>query len=355
MITLNSTDATSARSCFLAVLDSCREVRPVIVLCSAALSFCALVATLALMRHRRSLPPYVRRLQSLQTAYSAMAVVKSLRPTYLEFRSPLRSQPGQTVPTIFKRFGIGATQVQYRDIVADSGGPQNIAVPVAEDAAPNARRRVPRVSTLRIQPILQRGPWAIDDGSSSQSGPSTSVVEGDRNDGNAPRSSPLSTPPSSPLSSPLTSRPSSPSRSTLQGVRDVAGQNEGDAVADAAPEYDAGIFRRSRICRVIGQGDAAITIYAHWWETKSDELLDTPPDITHYPELTLGDVFLHRSANKNQLWVWDKVHGTNQWRSVYLGWQRPVDGRKLSLTEGRKVPSWLESDWFHKRRMQNRL
>ncbi|KAI1782420.1 hypothetical protein LXA43DRAFT_868907, partial [Ganoderma leucocontextum] len=84
------------------------------------------------------------------------------------------------------------------------------------------------------------------------------------------------------------------------------------------------------------------------------EPLEAPPDLSHDPELSLGDLFYYAMQDGSfQLWLWCiGSNGQPWWKQVYVGYQRE-DGKVLCLTEKRKLPSWLERSWFMKRRAQS--
>ena len=99
-----------------------------------------------------------------------------------------------------------------------------------------------------------------------------------------------------------------------------------------------------------------------WWETRSIEAISHPPDISHRRELKEGDLFLHRHGDltahrygeKIHMWLWAAEDGGPlRWVRVRVGYMRD-DGRRLSLTEVKKWPSWLEPEWYLTRRAQGK-
>lgn len=75
-----------------------------------------------------------------------------------------------------------------------------------------------------------------------------------------------------------------------------------------------------------------------------------PPDLTARPDFALGDVFVHKYRKNHrhihQLWVWCSQDGrAPKWLAVEHGHRR-ADGRRLTLTDGGKIPSWLDNSWF---------
>ncbi|PIL31021.1 hypothetical protein GSI_05715 [Ganoderma sinense ZZ0214-1] len=103
-------------------------------------------------------------------------------------------------------------------------------------------------------------------------------------------------------------------------------------------------------------------VKTYWWETKAPERILSPPDLSRRRELCEGDIFVHRygaylnnGGEHQDLWMWALERGTNlHWKSVRQGYKRG-DGRVLALTEGRKLPSWLDREWYLKRLAQDRL
>ena len=65
--------------------------------------------------------------------------------------------------------------------------------------------------------------------------------------------------------------------------------------------------------------------------------------------LRVGDVYMHRHSSGHQFWlrVGNGSRG-ERWMNIDLGYERE-DRRVLALTESRKDPSWLESNWYEKR------
>lgn len=96
----------------------------------------------------------------------------------------------------------------------------------------------------------------------------------------------------------------------------------------------------------------AADVMVYWWETSSDQPIACPLDLSHRKELQVGDIFLHRSPRKLQLWLWlAEGGGLPVWKPVHVGYRR-TDGRTLTLTEVHQKPSWLDPDWFAKHRKQ---
>ncbi|KAI0351501.1 hypothetical protein OH77DRAFT_1429563 [Trametes cingulata] len=103
-------------------------------------------------------------------------------------------------------------------------------------------------------------------------------------------------------------------------------------------------------------GDDDINARRTWWfETRSDQPIPYPPDLTRQGDLQLGDLFLHRYGDQHQLWHWvDETGEGPRWKSVHVG-SRRADGRRLTLTPKKKQPSWVGEKWFIRRGLANRL
>ncbi|EIW65133.1 uncharacterized protein TRAVEDRAFT_42517 [Trametes versicolor FP-101664 SS1] len=96
-----------------------------------------------------------------------------------------------------------------------------------------------------------------------------------------------------------------------------------------------------------------------FFEIEGTNPVDSPPDFTPDEDVQLGDVFYYRykgNSAKSRLWIWcfDTVQGVRNWKRVKIG-QRREDGRRLTLSESRKNPSWVSKAWFARRGIQNRL
>ncbi|KAI1783095.1 hypothetical protein LXA43DRAFT_1102989 [Ganoderma leucocontextum] len=89
-------------------------------------------------------------------------------------------------------------------------------------------------------------------------------------------------------------------------------------------------------------------IVTAWFESKSDTLLQCPPDLRLHPELQLGDIYYHSTASRYQLWcrVLDNK-GEPFWDEAYWAYER--NGLFLTLTGSLQRPSWV-----NKRRLATR-
>lgn len=102
-------------------------------------------------------------------------------------------------------------------------------------------------------------------------------------------------------------------------------------------------------------------VKTYWWETKAPDRILSPPDLSRRHELSEGDVFVHRygthlnnGGERQDMWIWASERGGNlHWKLVKQGYKR-ADGRVLALTEGRKLPSWLDREWYLKRLAQGK-
>ncbi|PIL31022.1 hypothetical protein GSI_05716 [Ganoderma sinense ZZ0214-1] len=126
-----------------------------------------------------------------------------------------------------------------------------------------------------------------------------------------PPSSPL--PPKQPSASARTPHSAFRDRSVLSGPSSVGSQ-------DADDEADR-------------------VVVTAWFESSSDKLVDSPPDLRDHPDLRLGDLFYHSTANDYQLWIWEvNDHGVLCW--VRVKFMSVRNGLYLTLTPGERRPSW---------------
>ncbi|KAJ8463966.1 hypothetical protein ONZ51_g9904 [Trametes cubensis] len=85
-----------------------------------------------------------------------------------------------------------------------------------------------------------------------------------------------------------------------------------------------------------------------WFGSKGTQKISQPPIMCNQHEVRVGDVFRHLAPDAVQLWLWEAAQGEARWRRVHCGFQRE-DGRYLSVTEKKKEPSWVCSEWCYKR------
>lgn len=93
----------------------------------------------------------------------------------------------------------------------------------------------------------------------------------------------------------------------------------------------------------------------YWFETYSNNPRKAPLDLSACPDLTIGDVYYHRSYQGIQLWLWaEGPDGSPSWTPAVLGQQRDEDGRYLALTPSDK-PTWNGLSWYRKKTPQSKL
>ena len=90
--------------------------------------------------------------------------------------------------------------------------------------------------------------------------------------------------------------------------------------------------------------------HAWWFKTAGNNPIHAPPLLHPSCKLQVGDIFYHQNSVKPQFWIRDRDEGSEEgcWRSIDLGYERE-DGRKLTLTEKYRDPSWVGGDWGIKR------
>ncbi|KAI0364224.1 hypothetical protein BV20DRAFT_1057371 [Pilatotrama ljubarskyi] len=98
--------------------------------------------------------------------------------------------------------------------------------------------------------------------------------------------------------------------------------------------------------------EAEKVVKTSWFEAEeiSDELIDSPPDLTGESDLEIGDLFYHRTPSEFQLWLWttgrdNDDDGAPFWKPVTAGYAR-ADGRRLTVTPALRKPSWVTSDYY---------
>lgn len=124
------------------------------------------------------------------------------------------------------------------------------------------------------------------------------------------------------------------------------------AVADLGLDQ---IYVRQQSVRYDKEGPSA-GIETFWFESEGDRPIESPPDLTAQGDLHVGDLFYHRNTIRpkcSQLWIWieDTAMGFT-WKPVKIG-HRHSDGRRLTLTEKRKNPSWIGEKWFVRRGVES--
>ena len=111
--------------------------------------------------------------------------------------------------------------------------------------------------------------------------------------------------------------------------------------------------REEHFSGTVVKNGKAVPIMTYWWATASEASIAEPPDLSVRSEFAFGDLFMHRSPAKVQLWLSQQgPNGALLWKRVYIGYER-ADGRRLAFTEIKKELTWLEPQWFSKRRKQS--
>ena len=83
-----------------------------------------------------------------------------------------------------------------------------------------------------------------------------------------------------------------------------------------------------------------------WFESESEARIQHPPDFSLCKNIDLGDIFLHRTTPRCQLWIWAVGgDGIPYWKPVMAGYRRK-DGRRLVVTDTLKIPSWVSTSTF---------
>ncbi|KAJ2992382.1 hypothetical protein NUW54_g7948 [Trametes sanguinea] len=107
------------------------------------------------------------------------------------------------------------------------------------------------------------------------------------------------------------------------------------------------VLERHKIVRpgVDGKNDPD-GIETTWFEISGVNAIEYPPDFTPADDIELEDLFYYRhptnEAMHSRLWIWvaDK-EGRPYWKDAPIGTTRGRDGRRLTLTEKKKNPSWV--------------
>ncbi|KAI0364052.1 hypothetical protein BV20DRAFT_983397 [Pilatotrama ljubarskyi] len=85
-----------------------------------------------------------------------------------------------------------------------------------------------------------------------------------------------------------------------------------------------------------------------WFSSEGERPITYPPLMRNQHEVRLGDVFCHKTPEASQLWVWEATERGSCWREARVGYERP-DGRRLSITDKKREPSWVGPEWCSKR------
>ncbi|KAI0363521.1 hypothetical protein BV20DRAFT_1057962 [Pilatotrama ljubarskyi] len=95
-----------------------------------------------------------------------------------------------------------------------------------------------------------------------------------------------------------------------------------------------------------------------FFETEGTQPIPSPPPFVGQEDVQVGDIFYYRNTEdwkQSQMWIWcvDPAQGAH-WKRVKVGYRRE-DGRRLTLTEKRRIPSWVGEHWYTRRGVQKRL
>lgn len=91
-----------------------------------------------------------------------------------------------------------------------------------------------------------------------------------------------------------------------------------------------------------------VTTYWYQRDELSFDLLWSPPDLTHYSGLALGDLYYHCLPMRCQFWLWTLEDGEHVWKSILCGYMRHEDGRYLITTKVDRFPSWVQREAYRK-------
>ena len=105
---------------------------------------------------------------------------------------------------------------------------------------------------------------------------------------------------------------------------------------------------RTRVCKPLPSevGTAATS----WFHSVGETPINQPPDLSHRPELQLGDIFFRELPEGTQplnyqMWIWTMDNReTPAWRPIHAG-ERRADSRMLIVTPKTRQPSWVTSKW----------
>ncbi|KAI0340543.1 hypothetical protein BDW22DRAFT_1430690 [Trametopsis cervina] len=86
---------------------------------------------------------------------------------------------------------------------------------------------------------------------------------------------------------------------------------------------------------------------ACWFESNLPTKISQPPDFSTRTDVQPGDVFINRTQDSYQLWIWEDS-GNRQcyWMRIFIGHKRA--GKELTVTPKLKQPSWVSTTWSNK-------
>ncbi|OSC96418.1 hypothetical protein PYCCODRAFT_1472634 [Trametes coccinea BRFM310] len=276
-------------------------------------------------------------------AYAATTALKPHRTTHLEFYVPLPQDYDKYLPTILRDFG------------GESGkGMDKTASPVD---VPDIKPAVSRNLDIRRGPLrrpLVILPCPVSDHqhnpvltslSPSNSAPAARSAEIGQTSVSTGESVDL------PCADAIQARPVSP-------------DEEAGAAEDAPPipniDRDGTLdLILVRQINVRGEkGGHSGTLETPYFEIEGSQPIASPPPFTGEEDVQIGDIFYYRNtedSRRSQMWIWqlDPTQGA-YWKRVHVGYKRE-DGRRLTLTEKKRIPSWIGEKWYMRRGVQKRL
>ncbi len=115
------------------------------------------------------------------------------------------------------------------------------------------------------------------------------------------------------------------------------------------PDDPSSYKRDSHSCRrTDSEKRAGLKFETAWFSSHGPDKIEAPPPaVCERDDLKLGDLFCHWYAQcrKPQVWVWVKVTGGRQeWKAITFGYERPEDGRVLTLGDNKK-PVFITREW----------
>ncbi|KAI0364516.1 hypothetical protein BV20DRAFT_1039370 [Pilatotrama ljubarskyi] len=233
-------------------------------------------------------------------AYAASTTLRQHRTTNLELFVPLPQSYAEYKPTILREFG-----------------------------------RVPHVAPFAVNPNAMVQPEAKTPGTSTVPLPEPSL----------PRAEATHPPPVSDVRreaghSGFPHRTVSPSSPAISG----SSSRESSPVPQTVTTRPAG-----------DKSGAHGALKTPFFETEGTQPIPSPPPFVGQEDVQVGDIFYYRNTENwkhSQLWIWcvDPAQGAH-WKRVKVGYRRE-DGRRLTLTEKRRIPSWVGEHWYTRRGVQ---
>ncbi|RDX39904.1 hypothetical protein OH76DRAFT_1490748 [Lentinus brumalis] len=320
-----------------------------------------------------------------QYFFSAAAVPEHSRPTRIKCVPPSPPRrvrnPMLSIVRIFKRRPISTQAQKAKSVLKRKDAPLPVHAPDEQPVAGPSGSQSFHEHHAESSASQDEGAVTFST-ASSDNGPPSHIMRTSRE--SSPLDSPLSTPSSSPPSTPSSTSTSTaaagtdtdsnrrpaPARRLMRSTSRSSIQNQGRkrptkinlnpnggittryGVRDGEP-----IFIRETRNSSTTEPDVSTT----FWETFSAQPIRSPPDLTRYPDLTVGDVYSHVILSEScevadavdvQLWHWtSNSDGQHLWKRAREGDVRG-DGRRLIVTPKRKEPSWVSAGWGVKQLVQ---